>query len=143
MTASLKGRLGRPILEVLERQDVENTCIAVGALLRRHALGAAGLVRAYAAAAAAGLEAAGVATYVLHATLARPGWITRTSARSNASWKTWAPGSWMRYEEAVEVRVVTPVDRVDEVIEGIPMRPTASGAPPAMEDRFFPLSTRR
>lgn len=64
-----QGTAGRPILEVLERQGVDNTCIAVVRYFGGTLLGAAGLVRAYAACAAEALARAGIATYRLHASL--------------------------------------------------------------------------
>ena len=89
------------------------------AVLRRHPLGAAGLVRAYAAAAAAGLEAAGVATYVLHAALKARidypyfGKVERLLEDLGARVVD------ANYTDAVEVQLVTPAVRADAVIQGI------------------------
>ncbi|HET7558825.1 MAG TPA: YigZ family protein [Limnochordia bacterium] len=55
-----KGTAGRPILEVLEREDVWRAAIAVVRYFGGTLLGASGLVRAYAGAAAAALGAAGI-----------------------------------------------------------------------------------
>lgn len=61
-----QGTAGRPILEVLERNGLENTCVAVVRYFGGTLLGAGGLARAYAAAAGEAVAAAGVATYALH-----------------------------------------------------------------------------
>lgn len=62
-----QGTAGRPILEVIERNELENTCVAVVRYFGGTLLGAGGLTRAYAAAATEGIAAAGIATYVPHA----------------------------------------------------------------------------
>ncbi|MCM0083381.1 IMPACT family protein [Geomonas sp. Red32] len=58
------GTAGRPILDVLEKQGLSDTVIVVTRYFGGILLGAAGLVRAYSQSAAAGVEAAGVATAV-------------------------------------------------------------------------------
>ncbi len=55
------GTAGRPIFEVLEKQGLSDTAIVVTRYFGGILLGAGGLVRAYSQAAAAGVEAAGVA----------------------------------------------------------------------------------
>ena len=136
-----QGTAGRPILDVLERQNLENTCVAVVRYFGGTLLGAAGLVRAYAAAAAAGLEAAGVATYVLHATLAIRVDYSHHSKVERLLEELGARMLEVRYEEAVEVRVVTPVDRVGEVVESVTNATNGSCVPTREEDRFFPLNS--
>lgn len=134
-----QGTAGRPILEVMERQDVENTCIAVVRYFGGTLLGAAGLVRAYAAAAAAGLEAAGVATYVLHAALKARidypyfGKVERLLEALSARVVD------ANYSDSVEVQLVTPAVRVDAVIQGILNATNGTATIHRMEDRFFPL----
>lgn len=59
------GTAGRPILEVIEREGLQNTLVTVTRYFGGILLGAAGLVRAYSGAAALGIAAAGRATYVL------------------------------------------------------------------------------
>lgn len=61
-----QGTAGRPILDVIERNGLENACIVVVRYFGGIKLGAGGLVRAYRAAAAAAVERAGVTHYVLH-----------------------------------------------------------------------------
>lgn len=60
------GTAGRPILEVIEREGLRNTLVTVTRYYGGMKLGAAGLVRAYSSSAAAGVAAAGRATYMLH-----------------------------------------------------------------------------
>lgn len=60
------GTAGRPILEVIEREGLRNTLVSVTRYFGGTLLGAAGLVRAYSAGAAAAVAAAGKATYRLH-----------------------------------------------------------------------------
>lgn len=60
------GTAGRPILEVIEREDLRNTLITVTRYFGGTLLGAAGLVRAYGGSAAAVVAAAGKAVYKLH-----------------------------------------------------------------------------
>jgi len=55
------GTAGRPIVDVLEKQGLSDTAIVVTRYFGGILLGAGGLVRAYSQAAAAGVEAAGVA----------------------------------------------------------------------------------
>lgn len=64
-----QGTAGRPILEAIERNGLENTCVAVVRYFGGTLLGAGGLVRAYAAAASEGIAAAGIAIYAPHAVL--------------------------------------------------------------------------
>ncbi|MDR3208121.1 MAG: YigZ family protein [Oscillospiraceae bacterium] len=56
-----QGTGGPPVLEVLRREGVRNVCCVVTRYFGGTLLGAAGLTRAYAAAAKAALEAAGIA----------------------------------------------------------------------------------
>ncbi|NLN19298.1 MAG: YigZ family protein [Firmicutes bacterium] len=60
------GTAGRPILEVIEREELRNTLITVTRYFGGTLLGAAGLVRAYSGSAAAVIAAAGKAVYKLH-----------------------------------------------------------------------------
>lgn len=55
------GTAGRPVLEVFTREDITNYLCVVTRYFGGILLGAGGLVRAYAAAAKAGLDAAGIA----------------------------------------------------------------------------------
>ena len=57
------GTAGRPVLEVLERQGVVQVAVLVARYFGGTKLGAAGLVRAYADACAAGLREAGLVTF--------------------------------------------------------------------------------
>lgn len=133
-----QGTAGRPILDVLERQDLENTCIAVVRYFGGILLGAAGLVRAYAAAAAAGLEAAGVATYVLHATLSFRIDYAYYSRVQRILEEMGARIVETAFEDAVRVKVVTPVDRADQVVEAVTDATNGSSVHDRLEDRFFP-----
>lgn len=133
-----QGTAGRPILDVLERQNLENTCIAVVRYFGGTLLGAAGLVRAYAAAAAAGLEAAGVATYVLHASLMFRMDYSHYNKVERLFEELGARVVEVKYEDAVGVKVVTPADRVQEVVEGITNATHGSAVHTRLEDRFFP-----
>ncbi len=54
------GTAGKPILEVIDRSDVHNCLIVVTRYFGGTLLGTGGLVRAYQAAAKAGLEASGI-----------------------------------------------------------------------------------
>lgn len=58
------GTAGRPIFDVLEKQGLSDTAIVVTRYFGGILLGAGGLVRAYSQAAAAGVEAAGIARAV-------------------------------------------------------------------------------
>jgi uncharacterized YigZ family protein len=59
------GTAGRPIFDVLDKQGLSDTVIVVTRYYGGILLGAGGLVRAYSQSAAAGVEAAGIATAVL------------------------------------------------------------------------------
>lgn len=54
------GTAGRPILEVIKKQGLKNTCVVVTRYFGGILLGAGGLVRAYSRAAQDGIKAAGV-----------------------------------------------------------------------------------
>ncbi|OUN01755.1 MAG: YigZ family protein [Firmicutes bacterium ZCTH02-B6] len=60
------GTAGRPILEVLQREDLRNTLIVVTRYFGGTLLGAAGLVRAYTQAAKLAVETCGVVRQVRH-----------------------------------------------------------------------------
>lgn len=60
------GTAGKPILDVILREGLQNTMVVVSRIFGGVLLGAAGLVRAYAAAAKAGIDAAGITEYRLH-----------------------------------------------------------------------------
>lgn len=60
------GTAGKPILDVILREELQNTMVVVSRLFGGILLGAAGLVRAYAGAAKAGIDAAGIAEYRRH-----------------------------------------------------------------------------
>lgn len=62
-----QGTAGRPILEVIERNEIVNVCVVVVRYFGGTRLGAAGLVRAYSAAAAEAIAEAGVVTFAPHA----------------------------------------------------------------------------
>ncbi|HHW10323.1 MAG TPA: DUF1949 domain-containing protein, partial [Firmicutes bacterium] len=64
------GTAGRPILDVIEKENLRNTMVVVVRYFGGILLGAAGLRRAYAKAAAEGILTAGIATYALHEILA-------------------------------------------------------------------------
>lgn len=60
------GTAGKPILDVILREGLHNTMVVVSRIFGGVLLGAAGLVRAYAAAAKAGIDAAGITEYRRH-----------------------------------------------------------------------------
>jgi uncharacterized YigZ family protein len=60
------GTAGRPILDVIEKENLRNTMVVVVRYFGGILLGAAGLRRAYAKAAAKSVQAAGIASYALH-----------------------------------------------------------------------------
>lgn len=64
-----KGTAGRPILEVIERREIENVCVTVVRYYGGTQLGAAGLVRAYSAAAVAAVDKATIVAYKVHTRL--------------------------------------------------------------------------
>jgi len=61
------GTAGRPILEVLQREDLRNALIVVTRYFGGTLLGAAGLVRAYTQAAKLAVDACGVVRQMPHA----------------------------------------------------------------------------
>ena len=60
------GTAGRPILEVLQREDLRNAIIVVTRYFGGTLLGASGLVRAYTQAARLAVDAAGIVRQALH-----------------------------------------------------------------------------
>src|SRR5690625_7929779 len=65
-TCALPISAGKPILDVMLREERQNTMVVVSRRFGGVLLGAAGLVRAYAAAAKAGIDAAGITEYRRH-----------------------------------------------------------------------------
>ncbi len=63
------GTAGKPILEVLQREELRNALVVVTRYFGGTLLGAGGLVRAYAQAAKLAVDAAGVVEQVRHARL--------------------------------------------------------------------------
>ncbi len=74
-----QGTAGRPILDVIEKSDLQNVTLIVVRYFGGTQLGAGGLARAYRAAAAAAVEQAGMVKYSLHATF-----------RGEATYADWA-----------------------------------------------------
>ena len=64
------GTAGKPILEVIQREDLRNVIIVVTRYFGGTLLGAGGLVRAYAQSAKMAVDAAGIVEMVRHARLA-------------------------------------------------------------------------
>lgn len=60
------GTAGLPVLDVLRKGDIRNTCIVVTRYFGGILLGTGGLVRAYGRAASAGVDAAGIVTKILY-----------------------------------------------------------------------------
>lgn len=136
-----QGTAGRPILDVMERQGVENTCVAVVRYFGGTLLGAAGLVRAYAAAAALGLETAGIATYVLHATLSVRVEYPYFGKVERMLEELGARAVDVSYADVVEMRLVTPADRVNSVTESILNATNGTAVIHRMDDRYFPVAS--
>lgn len=63
------GTAGRPILEVLQRENLQNVLVVVTRYYGGTPLGAAGLVRAYAQSAKIAIDAARIVRHVLHTRL--------------------------------------------------------------------------
>lgn len=63
------GTAGRPILEVLQREDLQNALVVVTRYYGGTPLGAAGLVRAYAQSAKLAIDTARIVRHVLHTRL--------------------------------------------------------------------------
>lgn len=110
------GTAGKPILEVIQREQLVNAVVVVSRIFGGILLGAAGLVRAYAAAAKAGIDAAGVVTYVKHRQwLLRcdyPGF-QRLAHRWTHEGIAFEPSS---FGEHVELKVSVPEARAEDLV---------------------------
>ncbi|MFS8573545.1 MAG: YigZ family protein, partial [Clostridia bacterium] len=135
-----QGTAGRPILDVLERQGVDNTCIAVVRYFGGTLLGAAGLVRAYAAAAAEGLARAGIAEYRLHACLsvrvdyARHGRVERLLEELGARVVS------ARFTDTVELVVAVPREAAEALEERLADATAGAAAVARAGERYLPAA---
>ncbi len=109
------GTAGRPILDVVEREGLRNTLVAVVRYFGGVLLGAGGLVRAYSAAAAAGVAAAGKAAYSRHLVVQievdyqQYGRVERLLGEAGALLET------PHYAERVTMRAALQAARADEI----------------------------
>lgn len=113
-----KGTAGRPILEVLERRGIEQALLAVVRYFGGTLLGAAGLTRAYAQAAAAACDVAEIAEYVPHASvtveLSYPGW-----AKVEHLFPVWGDIVDLAYGERVRIQCAVRTDRLAQLQQGL------------------------
>jgi len=135
-----QGTAGRPILEVLERQGVDNTCIAVVRYFGGTLLGAAGLVRAYAAAAAEGLARAKIATYRLHACLAVRIEYAHHRKVERLLDELGARIDQTRYTDAVELSIVVPQEEAGVLAQRIADATGGTAQVRRAGERYFPAS---
>lgn len=114
-----KGTAGRPILEVLERRQIENVCVAVVRYFGGTLLGAAGLTRAYAQTAAAVVDEAVIVQYVLHM---RVDFLVSYGDWSKVEHMltTWGiEVTEVAYLEQVKVQVMVPLEEADTFIANL------------------------
>lgn len=133
-----QGTAGRPILDVLERQGVDNTCIAVVRYFGGTLLGAAGLVRAYAGAAAEALSAAGIATYRLHVTLSICLEYPHHQRVTHLLDELGATLVASQFTDIVELTVVVPEERVDAVTQRLADATGGTARVSRSGQRYFP-----
>lgn len=138
-----QGTAGRPILDVIERNGLQNTCIVVVRYFGGIKLGAGGLVRAYRAAAAAAVEQAGVVQYVLH-----------TLFRGRAPYDAWsrvaalmeqlgAQAIEAEYGACVEFRGAVQQDEFDKLRHALSEQSAGEVQIEAIGSDFYPASDRR
>jgi len=135
-----QGTAGRPILEVIERNGLVNVCVVVVRYFGGTLLGAAGLVRAYSAAAAEAVAKAKVVTYALHAVFEAcfdyAGW-PRAERALTAYGATFLD---IAYGAGVEVRVAAPYERRAEFEEVVTHLAARNCRPKPVAERYLPKS---
>ena len=134
-----QGTAGRPILEVIERCGLENTCVAVVRYFGGTLLGAGGLARAYAAAASEAVAAAGVATYVPHALIR---FELRYSEWGNAERNLVRLGARpveVNFGVQVRVDVAVPEAKAAEVVRFLKDATSGAAEPVVIGRRYMPL----
>ncbi|MCD7982259.1 MAG: YigZ family protein [Clostridiales bacterium] len=113
------GTAGRPILSVLQNEDIHNCIIVVTRYFGGTLLGTGGLVRAYQAAAQAGLAASTVIVrqtgqkMTIHTDYNHVGKLQFLIASEHI------PTLDSRYTDTVEIDVIVPVERVQEFSDKI------------------------
>ena len=135
-----QGTAGRPILEVLERNALVNVCVVVVRYFGGTLLGAAGLVRAYSAAAAEAVERAGIVPFALHAVLSLEVDYADWPRVERALRDGGAHQLDLAYEANVAVRVAVLRER-SAALEGLIRNLTAGRCVPrAVEERYLPTA---
>ncbi|MPN06194.1 IMPACT family member YigZ [bioreactor metagenome] len=131
-----QGTAGQPMLEVFRREGVENVCCVVTRYFGGILLGAGGLTRAYARAAAEGLSAAGISTVSLWLTVSLRcpySLFERVKLEVQA-----AEGAveQVEYDDSVRLRALLPQERAEEFTARI-VELTAGGSLPEVTGRVF------
>lgn len=109
------GTAGRPILEVIKKSGLKNTCVVVTRYFGGILLGAGGLVRAYSHSAQVGVTAAGIVEKIPAATLSLTmGYALWGKVENYLAARQLAQRD-VQYLENVTVRVLTPYAEVEQV----------------------------
>ena len=107
------GTAGRPILEVIKKNNLHNTCVVVTRYFGGILLGAGGLVRAYSHAAQEGIKAAGIVenipAVVINLTLDYNLWGKLENYLSNHQLKL----KDVMYLEKVTAQILVPVEEAE------------------------------
>jgi len=110
------GTAGKPILEVIKKEQLKNVAVVVTRYFGGIMLGAGGLIRAYSQTAAAGLHAAGIVTRQLFQTVQidiEYTWLGKVENEIHA-------GGWhidrVDYLDRVTVYALTPLDEAERLI---------------------------
>lgn len=135
-----QGTAGRPILDVIERNELENTCVAVVRYFGGTLLGAAGLTRAYAAAAAEGIAAAKIATYAPHALIRFEVHYSEWGRVEGSLVRMGAHIVQVRFGASVAVEIALEESKVAELRSVLQDATAGSAAPAVIGRRYMPRS---
>lgn len=133
-----QGTAGRPILEVLERNGLENTCVAVVRYFGGTLLGAGGLARAYAAAASEAVAAAGIATYAPHALIRFELGYSEWGSAERSLARLGARPVEVTFDAQVRVELAVPQETEPQVVRLLKDLTAGAADPQRVGRRFMP-----
>ncbi len=135
-----QGTAGRPMLEVLERNELVNVCVVVVRYFGGTLLGAAGLVRAYSAAASEAVAEAGIVSFAAHVLLRVHFDYADWSRAERALRSSGTLVTGVEYGENVAVEVAAPKERTADFEDLVTQLTAGRSAVHRIGERFLPTA---
>lgn len=133
------GTAGRPILEVLQRENLRNAVVIVTRYYGGIQLGAAGLVRAYAQSAKLAIDAARIVRQVLHSRLQLHIDYESFGRVQHALQERRVTIEEAEYGEHVSLRLLVQLQQVDEVVTLLRELTNGQAQPAVLKQLYYPL----